>query len=236
MRGAIADGNIVLGEKEMGMDTNGSPTPAALRPAIARLVAAMMVADRRLATAEIDTADRLDRFGLGPLSGHVREELERATRMPIELEQPCAVLRGSGPALIGTVLAILADVAASDGGIDDDERRVFGVIAGRLGAGMTDIADYLDGEAHGDGVAAPRPEASVARTSPAVDEGAGALRALGLGAAANPAEIDAAYLRLVERYDPAKVAPLGADFAALAVRKLAALTELYEVARDAAGR
>ena len=218
------------------MNTNESPTHAALRPAIARLVAAMMVADRRLAMAEIDAADRLDRFGLGTLSGLVREEVERATRMPIELEQPCAVVRASGPALVGTVLSILADVAASDGGIDDDERRVFGAIAGRLGAGTTEVADHLAGETHGAGVGTPRPGASAPRTAPAVDGAAGALRALELGAAANRAEIDAAYLRLVERYDPAKVAPLGADFAALAVRKLAALTELYEVARDAAGR
>ena len=209
------------------MNTNESPTHAALRPAIARLVAAMMVADRRLAMAEIDAADRLDRFGLGPLSGLVREEIERAMRMPIELEQPCALVRSSGPALVGTVLSILADVAASDGGIDEDERRVFGAIAGRLGAGTTEIADHLAGETRGAG--APRP-------APALDGTSGALRALDLGAAANRAEIDAAYLRLVERYDPAKVAPLGADFAALAVRKLAALTELYEVARDAAGR
>jgi hypothetical protein len=58
------------------------------------------------------------------------------------------------------------------------------------------------------------------------DEGANSRRALGLGANANPAEVDAAYLRLVEQYDPANVAQLGADFVVLAVQKLAALTEL----------
>jgi DnaJ-domain-containing protein 1 len=40
--------------------------------------------------------------------------------------------------------------------------------------------------------------------------------------------IEAAYRRLVERYNPAKVAALGGDFAALAVRKLAGITDAYD--------
>jgi DnaJ-domain-containing protein 1 len=218
------------------MDPNPNPGRSTLRPAISRLVAAMMVADRRVAMEEIDAGNRLDRIGLGPLSPLVGEELQRATRMPIDLDEPCAALHAAGPALIGTVLAALAGVAASDGVIDDDERRVFGAIASRLGAETSRIADHVGDDARGDGVAPAPPAEPGARTPAAADDGANALRALGLGAAANPAEVDAAYLRLVAQYDPAKVAQLGADFVVLAVRKLAALTELYEVARDAAGR
>ena len=217
------------------MDPNANPGHSTLRPAISRLVAAMMVADRRLAMEEIDAGNRLDRIGLGPLSPLVREELQRATRMPIDLDEACGALRGAGPALIGTVLAALAGVAASDGTIDDDERRVFGAIASRLGAETSRIADHV-GDARGDGIAPAPPAGPGARVAAAADDGATALRALGLGAAANPAEVDAAYLRLVAQYDPAKVAPLGADFVVLAVRKLAALTELYQVARNAVGR
>jgi DnaJ-domain-containing protein 1 len=203
-----------------------------VRRAIARLVAAMMVADRRLATGELDEATRLDGIGLGPLGPLVQEELERATRMPIDLDTACAPLRGTGPALTGTVLSVLADVAESDGAIDDDEARVFAAIAGRLGAGSRDIRDFVAAEG-------PAPE-----TPPAVPSSAAALvangdathalRAFGLGADATRAEIDAAYLALVERYDPAKVVPLGAEFVVLAVQKLAALTSLYEIACDAA--
>jgi hypothetical protein len=217
------------------MDTNPAPSPT-LRPAISRLVAAMMVADRRLTMEEIDAGNRLDRIGLGPLSPLVHEELQRATRMPIDLDEPCAALRGAGSAVIGTVLAALAGVAISDGTIDDDESRVFGAIAARLGAGTRGIADHVGDDVRGDGVAPAPPAGPGVRTSVASDDRAKALGALGLGAAANPAEVDAAYLRLVAHYDPARVVALGADFVVLAVRKLAALTELYEVARDAAGR
>jgi DnaJ-domain-containing protein 1 len=215
------------------------PTPTSgqstLRHAIARLVAAMMVADRRLSMQEIDAAARLDYIGLGPLSPLVREELQRATRMPIDVGDACTALRGTGAALIGTVLAALAGIAASDGAAGDDERRVFAAIATRLGARTVELPDYLEGQ---ESRSAPASAAApaVARRAAAADDGANALRVLGLGTAANPAEVDAAYLRLVEEYDPMKVAPLGADFVALAIRKLAALTELYATARDAAGR
>jgi hypothetical protein len=40
--------------------------------------------------------------------------------------------------------------------------------------------------------------------------------------------VDAAYLALVERWDPRAVAPMGAEFVALAVRKIAAATRAWE--------
>ena len=60
-----------------------------------------------------------------------------------------------------------------------------------------------------------------------------ALALLGLDASARRADLDEAYRRLVERYDPSKVIELGADFAALAVRKLGELTDAYEIVADA---
>jgi uncharacterized tellurite resistance protein B-like protein len=214
----------------MNSDLDVSHSPP--RAAIARLVAAMMVADRRLATAEIDEASRLDHIGLGPLSPIVRDELQRATRIPIDVGDACTALSGTGPALIGTVLSVLAHIAASDGAVDDDERRMFATIANRLGARMAEIQDYLESDESGDveTTTAGAPLRSAVRA----DDRADTLRALGLGSTAGPAEVDAAYLRLVEQYDPAKVAPLGADFVVLVVRKLAALSDLYEAARHAA--
>jgi hypothetical protein len=207
------------------------PTP---RVAIARLVAAMMVADRRLTTEEIDEARRLDHIGLGPLSPIVNDELQRATRRPIDVGDACRALSGTGSGLIGTVLSVLADVAASDGAVDDDERRMFATIANRLGARMAEIQDYLEPAEPRGAVETAAPAAAAGRGVVQGDDGAETLRAFGLGTTASPADVDAAYLRLVEQYDPVKVAPLGADFVVLAVRKLAALTELYEVARRSA--
>lgn len=212
------------------------PTPTSgshsLRHAIARLVAAMMIADRRLSIAEIDEAARLDHIGLGPLSPLVGEELQRATRMPIDVDDACRALAGTGPALLGTVLSVLAGVAASDGTVDDDERRTFAAIARRLGVGTCEIGDFLESEQRP--VIEPR-DAAPTGTGGGVGGGDRvlALEALGLGATATPAEVDAAYLRLVERYDPAKVAALGAEFVVLVVEKLADLTSLYRVARHA---
>jgi DnaJ-domain-containing protein 1 len=209
------------------MQTEADPSHP-LRGAIARLVAAMMLADRRLSNDEIDEATRLDRIGLGPLSPLVQGEIQRATRMPIDLDDACRALSGTGPALVGTVLSVLAGVAASDGAIDDDERRVFAAIARRLGVGVHDVHDYVEP----DEALREVPPAVAAAGSPAPgDDVAGALRALGLGPTANRAEVDAAYLRLVEQYDPVKVARLGPEFVVLAVQKLAALSRLYETAR-----
>lgn len=213
------------------MQTNGTGDRSSLRPAIARLLAAMMVADRRVSTEEIDEANRLDHVGLGPLSPLVREELQRATRMPIDVDGACAALSGAGPALVGLVLSALAGVALSDGAVDDDERRLFGGIASRLGALATEIQDYLEPDEPRE---APVPGAVVARRAVLADDGAKVLREFGLEPVASSADIEAAYLRLVDRYDPAKMAPLGAEFVALAARKLAAITELYELARNAA--
>jgi hypothetical protein len=216
------------------METNPNPSHSTLRGAIARLVAAMMVADRRLSTEEIDEAARLDGIGLGPLSPLVQDELQRATRAPIEIDDACVALSGTGPALVGTVLSVLAGVAASDGAIDADESRLFAAVATRLGAGPCDIRDYVASDE------TPREVESTGSAVPPVpsaaadDVGGEALHAFGLGRTATRAQIDAAYLDVVERYDPVKVAPLGPEFVLLAVQKLAGLSELYEIARDAA--
>jgi hypothetical protein len=209
---------------ELRTTTESSPQ----RRAIAQLVTAMIVADRRVTTGEVDVATRLDRIGLGPLGTIVREDLRRATTMPIDIDGACSRLAGAGATLIGTVLSVLAEVAASDGAIDADESRVFDAVAHRLGTRMRDVRDWIE---DGAGAAA---EAVAAGTAERWDDPALALRALGLPESASRADIDAAFVRLVEQYDPAKIAPLGAEFVALAIRKLAVLRDQYETARRAA--
>lgn len=213
------------------MTTDLESNPSLPRRAIARLIAAMMIADRRLTVDELDEADRLDHIGLGALSPFVREEIARATRMPLDVGQACTALSAAGPELVDTVLSVLAHVAASDGPVNDDERRVFATIARGLGAGPDETHGHLVSGERGDGVPPAAPVAAHRG-----DDHVEAFRALGLAPTAGSAEVDAAFLRFVERYDPVKVAPLGADFAALAVRKLAVLSDVYEIAREAAVR
>jgi hypothetical protein len=51
---------------------------------------------------------------------------------------------------------------------------------------------------------------------------------LGIGQCVDRRTLDAAYLALVERYDPGKVIPFGPEFVALAVRRLSDITAAYE--------
>jgi DnaJ-domain-containing protein 1 len=62
-----------------------------------------------------------------------------------------------------------------------------------------------------------------------------AYRVLGIDAGASRARLEAAYLQLVERYNPAKVEDLGTEFTSLAVRKLAEVTAAFETVREALG-
>jgi hypothetical protein len=54
---------------------------------------------------------------------------------------------------------------------------------------------------------------------------------LGLEPGANRSRIETTYLEFVQRYDPLRTAEeLGPDLAALAVRRLATITDAYETA------
>jgi len=203
------------------IDTSHSDTTS-LHRTIARLVVAMLVADDRLSSQEVDGIPRLDRAGFGPLCETVKEEIQRAARIPIDLRATCDALGGTGSALVGAVLSLLARIAAGDGTIEADEAQVFGTIASRLGAKSADIRDYLESRPSA-------PPVSAGRAAAASKRGA-ALAALGLAPDATRAALDAAYLRLAARYDPARMAALGAEFVVLTVRRLAHLADLYEEA------
>lgn len=56
---------------------------------------------------------------------------------------------------------------------------------------------------------------------------------LGVGPHATREEVDAAYLRLVSFYDPAKVMDLGPEFVVLSVRRLGQATTAYQIAVNA---
>jgi DnaJ-domain-containing protein 1 len=197
---------------------------------IARLAVAVMLADGRMTTAEVAALGGLDALGLGPLGTVAREEIERAVREPIDVRATCAAL----PRLDGNAAALLLDalaqVAASDRLLAPRERDVFETIARHLGVGPAGAAHVLAravaGASEGERDAAgPHPDAPAA--DPALR---GALRVLGLEPGAGRARIEAAFLDLVQRYDPAKVADLGPEFAALAVRRLAKIADAYETA------
>jgi DnaJ-domain-containing protein 1 len=209
------------------------------RRLVARLAVAVMAADRRVGPTELAALEglgvrempaiaRLDRLGLGALSTLAFEEARRTASRPPQLDDACASLRATLPNAIPGVLAALTEIAASDGPLVPAETRVLGAIAKRLGMptnearllfATTVAAELAPGEADLT-IGRSRPVSSVALAQ--------ARRVLGVQAGARVDTIEAAYRRLVERYNPAKVAALGGDFAALAVRKLAGITDAYD--------
>jgi len=199
---------------------------ADLHDAVARLVVGVMVADGHVAAGELDLVSRLDRAGLGPLAGRVRRELEQAAREPIDVDRACQTVRASGMALVGAVLSMLARIAGVGERRVASEQALLVAIAERLGVDREQARSHLEPLRHDSRSATRQGRASF-------DAADAALRQLGLGRTASRAEVDEAYLRLVDRYDPGKLALLGADFVKLAVRELAALTEAYERARGA---
>jgi len=212
-----------------------------LRRLIVRLAVAVMAADHRIRGSELRSLEYLDALGLGPVSHLAEEELERALVRPIDLRETCeAIVTRSRTACV-LVLTALAGIAASDGEVSTEERAVLGTIAAFLGI-ASDEALHIIGAA---ALSAQRPEAgtkieplaplSTPRHATAPPLGPGLDRAcalLGVPATASRAELDAAYLRLAERFDPTEQIPFGADFVALAAHKLGEITEAFRALRD----
>lgn len=199
-----------------------------LHDAVAQVVVPMLMADGELGADEHAVARRLDHAGLGPLSQRVARLLERLAREPIDLHAACGTIRAGGRTIVGAVLSMLARVAGADGGTSAPGVDRFLAIASQLGVDMDEALRYVRPVRHD-----PLAMTSAARrTTP--EAVLAALRQLGLSCDATRSEVEAAYLQLVERHDPARLAPFGADFVSLAVRELSAITESYERARAAA--
>jgi hypothetical protein len=192
--------------------------PDGLDRLIARLAAAVITADHRIASPELE---RLDRIGLGPL---VRAEIERAGRDHVDVATTCAALPPLGEDAATLVLTALADLVTSDRVVALRERDVFRTIAGHLGirpAGATRILEAAISPNGGREFVPP----------PARFGGHPAFRLLGLEPGASRSRIETTYLELVQRYDPLRMAEeLGPDLVALAVRRLAVITDAYETA------
>jgi len=227
------------------------------RRLIARLAVAVMVSDGRITPSEVDALGRLDELGLGPLSDLAEEEIRGAVSRPIDLRATCDGLARATPQAAAVILSVLAEIAASDRAVSPAELATLRSVADLLGLGAADtahivsaaMAEYgasLDEEPAAPSEVQPRPmRRETVPVAHQPDEGVDctptaqqaelqrAYSVLGIDAATTRARLDAAYLALVERYDPAKVADLGADFVALAVRKLAEVTAAFETAVDA---
>jgi uncharacterized tellurite resistance protein B-like protein len=200
---------------------------------IARLAVAVIAADGRITPAEVAALGRLDALGLGPLSALAREEIERAVQQPIDVEATCAELPRLGEEAAALLLTVLAEIAASDRVLAPRERDVFEAVAGHLGVAPSAAAHILEAAISAVGAAEPEgapPPVRAEAGTPADPSRQRALRVLGLEPGAGRSRIDATYLDLVQRYDPARVADLGPEFAVLAVRRLAAITDAYEAA------
>jgi DnaJ-domain-containing protein 1 len=200
---------------------------------IARLAVAVIAADGRITTAELAALGRLDGLGLGPLADVAREEMERAIHEPVDVRATCAALPPLGEEGAALLLTVLAELAASDRLLAPRERDVFNTVAGHLGVGPAAAARILEA------AISPPPGGEQEAIRPPIPPEAAlsvdanqqrAFRVLGLEPGASRSRIDTTYLELVQRYDPARVSELGPEFAALAVRRLATITDAYEVA------
>jgi DnaJ-domain-containing protein 1 len=203
------------------MDTS----PEDIRRLVGRLAVAVIAADGRITTTEVAALARLDDLGLGPLGAIAREEIARAIDEPIEVRATCAALRPLSPEAAGFLVSVLAEIAASDRLLAPRERDVLGTIAGDLGLVPAATARILE-MALGERPAAFRSEPAPARMADTEH----AFRVLGLAPGASRSSIELSFLDLVQRYNPARAAELGPEFAALAVRRLATVTAAYEAA------
>ena len=203
------------------------------RRLIVRLAVAVAAADGRLSGDEMRALERLDKAGFGPLSSLALEEIERGAHAPMDVRATCAGLRSLGAQASALLFTALADIAESDG-LSQPELRLLRTIAVLLEvppAHATGILARL--------LEAPTPEEPRAPVESAPSptpprparEGAALARAralLGIGPRTDKRALDAAYLTLVERYDPARVIAFGPEFVVLAVRRLSDVTAAYE--------
>ena len=194
---------------------------------IARLAVAVIAADHRITSPELASLERLDRLNLGALGGIVREEIERAVHQPVDVAATCAALPRLGDQGAALVLTALADLVASDRVVALRERDVFFRIARDLGVAAPAAKCILEAAISPDG----RRE-TVPASSP--DSGGyPAFRVLGVEPGASRSRIETTYREALQHYDPRRMAEeLGPDFAALAVRRLATITDAYEAALD----
>jgi DnaJ-domain-containing protein 1 len=242
-----------------------TPTSEDFRRLITRLAVAVMAADGRITQSELDALSSLDRLGLGRLSSLAREEIERAVEIPIDVRETCTHLASLSPEAGTVILVALASIASSDRVMAPEEGAMLRTIARLLGldptvarqilASATAVCSGAPGEVAVDdvpparpaaraeaGAAAPErlaPSSAPPGTSEAVPP-VGAARAwanevLGIEDGATLAQVNAAYLRLVEHYNPAKITDLGPEFARLAVHRLADVTAAYEAVMEALG-
>lgn len=225
----------------------GRESRADTRRLIVQLAVAVMAADGRIGPDEFAALEglgaddmpairQLDRLGLGMLADIAYDEARRAERTPIDVDAVCAALRATGPRAASTILAALAELAVSDGPVAPVEVAVLAQIADGLGLPTSEARLMVAAAVAGDPPASAR-ELSAVVLRPARQESAATVdeahAVLGVAPRAARSEVELAYRRLVERYSPAKVVELGGDFAAVAVRTLARITDAYETVIDA---
>lgn len=202
------------------------------RRIIARLAVAVMAADGRITPTELDATRRLEDLGLGHLSDFVDDEIRIAMAIPVDVEQACVALGPLNRSAAVVLLAAMADVAASDEEVTENELAVLRKIARCLGLSSEDASVVLNQalglpkppvEREANAAARPTAQASIPRPAPPPPPPPPASRI------AHDA-LDAEYLEQVRHYDLGNIALLGPEFVVLAVRKLARLTGQYEAA------
>lgn len=210
------------------------------RHLIIRLAVAIMAADGRITAQERQALSRFDSLGLGALSEIAKEEIRRAELGPVDVRTTCEQLTGISRKAATALIALLTEVAVSDRSLSASERSVLDVAAGHMGIEPSEAQRIITSVIESYGAASvangDEEDDGTLRVSPPVtmepfDLGR-AYRILGLAPGASRATIDDAYLSMIDRYNPSKIADLGSEFAALAVYKLAEITAAFDAVRE----
>jgi uncharacterized tellurite resistance protein B-like protein len=115
---------VALMERETAIDP---------RRLIVRLAVAVLAADGRITREELTALGELDELGLGHISDFARAEIERAVDAPIDIASTCGGLAALSPQSGALLVAVLADIAASDGALSRGEAAVLQTVAACFG-------------------------------------------------------------------------------------------------------
>ena len=198
------------------------------------IMGALCKADTVVTRAEINAVEQI--FSMLKLQGAQREQAKAAFNrgkqpgfdLDAAVDQFARISRGRGP-LLQLFLQLQCMAVAADGRIDPAEHAMLVRIARRLGLSEVDVSQL---EAL---LRASTGGPSAAGKEPTEDRLADAYAALGISAAASPAEIKRAYRKLISQNHPDKLAARGLpeSMRAVAEERSRELNSAYDLIKSA---
>jgi DnaJ-domain-containing protein 1 len=113
------------------------------RRLIVRLAVAVLAADGRITSTELAALEALDRLGLGRISDFAESEIRRAVEAPIDVAATCDALPALSPEGATLLVAVLAEIAGSDGVVSRGEEATLREVAECFGLPPEALAEIL---------------------------------------------------------------------------------------------